>query len=425
MKSESRYIHKKTEPRWRELSNLVPPLSAQARRILDILPKALNMVWPLADKHKRELYRDIRDLSAILTSERSGLHRSYWLSPGFISAYLYYFLPWNLVRFIRLLEGLQLPEPGDSSLLVDCGSGPLTLPIALWIARPQWRDVRIRVLATDAISRPLELGKKLFGYIAHIAGTPSWQIDIEQAPLCLPFKLYARIRQNNCSPWLLTAANALNELGESATQEPEKRQDRIGQIIDSWMPILESGAFLLLAEPGTRLGGTWIMETRECAMQRGLKPIAPCTHGSTCPLYNYGPNGLSRSWCHFIFSAQDAPDWLKSLSRKAGLFKTSLTISCLLLAFDHAPDKGGMPVRVISQAFPAGGILCRYGCAACGLGLLKNARGLFSGSLCDAIATAGHDIKSRAIILEPAAQKSTLDEKYAKSRRRKHAKHAQ
>lgn len=137
---------------WPQVVPLFPPLSAAAREALERLPEALAKVRPLSAAHRRSLPEDVADLSRLLTTERGALNRPYWSSPAFVSAYLYYFLPWNLLRLTRLLSGLPLPDPGaavvpeSEALLLDAGSGPLTLPLALWLARPLWREAPVRVL---------------------------------------------------------------------------------------------------------------------------------------------------------------------------------------------------------------------------------------------------------------------------------------
>lgn len=40
-----------------------------------------------------------------------GCSAPYWSSPAAVSAYLYYFLPWNLLRLTRLLAALPLSDP--------------------------------------------------------------------------------------------------------------------------------------------------------------------------------------------------------------------------------------------------------------------------------------------------------------------------
>ncbi|WP_448339637.1 hypothetical protein AB9L13_12365 [Desulfovibrio piger] len=85
---------------------------------------------PLRSAHYRNLPADIEALSRLLTCERSGLYRPYWSSPASTSAYLYYFLPWNVLRLARLFRSLPLPDPrlwlekGQTPLLLDGGSGP-------------------------------------------------------------------------------------------------------------------------------------------------------------------------------------------------------------------------------------------------------------------------------------------------------------
>ena len=96
---------------WQGAEALFPPLMEEARHILEQLPQALSRVWPLSKAHRRTLPDDVARLSRLLTTERAALDRPYWSSPAFVSAYLYYFLPWNLVRLTRLLSAMPLPDP--------------------------------------------------------------------------------------------------------------------------------------------------------------------------------------------------------------------------------------------------------------------------------------------------------------------------
>ena len=206
-------------------------------RILDMLPEALAKVWPLNSAHRRTLPDDIAQLSRLLTTERSGLDRPYWSSPASISAYLYYFLPWNLVRLTRVLASLPLPDPrsvapqGGEALLVDVGSGPLTLPLALWLAKPEWRSAPLRVLALDTSSQPLELGKTLMEVLGEMTGQPVWPVRVARAPLEQAVRQAAPLLSGGkARPWLVSAANVLNELrfgkkrarGGSAIEEEDE-----------------------------------------------------------------------------------------------------------------------------------------------------------------------------------------------------------
>ena len=84
-----------------------------ARRGLEQLFLVLDRVMPMNGSQKRDLAMACRDLSALLTTERDGLSRPYWTSPRLTSAYLRYFLPWNLVRLSALLPGLDFGRIPD------------------------------------------------------------------------------------------------------------------------------------------------------------------------------------------------------------------------------------------------------------------------------------------------------------------------
>lgn len=451
---------------WPAARALFPPLSAETQRILDMLPEALAKVWPLNTAHKRSLPDDVAQLSRLLTTERAGLARPYWSSPASISAYLYYFLPWNLVRLTRLLASLPLADPravapqGGEALLVDVGSGPLTLPLALWLARPEWRSAPVRVLAMDTSSQPLELGKTLMEVLGELTGQPVWPVRVARAPLDQVVRQAAPLLSGGrARPWLVSAANVLNELrfgkkrsrgasaiededefdsldaegmdidgnpaaGEADGEKPEGcREDRLDSFLESLSPLFDHadsrgeatagspapvGPSLLFVEPGTRLGGSTIMRLRQLAVDGGLTALAPCTHQADCPLLR-GQGG--RTWCHFTFGSEGAPLWLEDLSQASGLGKSGLSLSPLLLAAmpeAEAQTSGSLPVRVLSAPFLVPGLAgrARYACSGKGILLLENAECLASGDELTVSIAAGapRDRKSGALQVSPPAQ---------------------
>lgn len=451
---------------WPAARALFPPLSAETQRILDMLPEALAKVWPLNTAHKRSLPDDVAQLSRLLTTERAGLARPYWSSPASISAYLYYFLPWNLVRLTRLLASLPLADPravapqGGEALLVDVGSGPLTLPLALWLARPEWRSAPVRVLAMDTSSQPLELGKTLMEVLGELTGQPVWPVRVARAPLDQVVRQAAPLLSGGrARPWLISAANVLNELrfgkkrsrgasaiededefdsldaegmdidgnpaaGEADGEKPEGcREDRLDSFLESLSPLFDHadsrgeatagspapvGPSLLFVEPGTRLGGSTIMRLRQLAVDGGLTALAPCTHQADCPLLR-GQGG--RTWCHFTFGSEGAPLWLEDLSQASGLGKSGLSLSPLLLAAmpeAEAQTSGSLPVRVLSAPFLVPGLAgrARYACSGKGILLLENAECLASGDELTVSIAAGapRDRKSGALQVSPPAQ---------------------
>ena len=108
-----------------------------------LLEQAADAVMPMTATQRRDLPHACRDLSAMLTTEREAISRSYWSAPRLTSAYLRYFLPWNVVRLASLLPSLDLGTPPADPLLLDLGSGPLTLPMALWLSRPDLRALPV------------------------------------------------------------------------------------------------------------------------------------------------------------------------------------------------------------------------------------------------------------------------------------------
>lgn len=406
---------------WPELSRLFPRLDADRRSLLDRLPKILEQIRPLNKSRRDTLPGDVRELSSLLTSGRGELKRPYWIHPAFVSAYLYYFLPWNLIRLTRLFSGLSLPDPdfAKKPLLLDAGSGPLTLPIALWLAKPDWRVKPLSVLALDSSRQPLELGAKILAALSAENGVEPWSLRTVAGPVDA---LYSAYRKNaaklDASPWLVSGANILNELRRGRNPRRSEEDDEksfLTDLLESWGAFREYDSFkgFLFVEPGTRLGGDTIMELREAANDLGYAPASPCAGADACPLLRRKSGksgGLSASWCHFTFAADDAPRWLENLSAEAGLAKKTLSLSFLLLSTRERRSKvNPFPCRVLSQPFAVPGVspACRYGCAAPGLCLLPDSRSLASGDLTLAVDAKKRDARGQALIIEPATPKKT------------------
>lgn len=411
---------------------LFPPLPARISSQLEtMLPRALRAVRPLNRAHRAELPEDIAELSELLTIARAELRRPYWADPALTSAYLYYFLPWNLVRLTRLLAACPLPEPpagkdSGRSILIDLGSGPLSLPIALWLARPEWRDRPVEVIALDCAGRPPRLGREILEALAQAMGSPCWKVHCVQAPVESAARAVHPFLKDDAHPWIVSAANVLNELPPERRPRFEEDEDddglsasegRLEGLLESLAPLLQPrhgrSARMLLVEPGTRLGGTTLMHVRSMALEMGLVPVAPCTHSGPCPLLKEegGENfrAAGRTWCHFTFPTDGAPVWLETLSREAGLAKETLSLSCLLLdaGQEDAPETemDGTPVtaRVISQPFAVPGRpgRCRYACAAQGLLLAEDAEGFAGGEALpvERVPSTGRDARSGAYVV--------------------------
>ena len=357
---------------------LFRPLTPEMSAFLADLPKLLNQVMPLSGAHRRTLPDAVHELSGLLTSERGGLDMPYWSAPRLTSAYIRYFLPWNLMRLGCFLPVLSLPQPAEGALVVDLGSGPLTLPLALWLSFPAWRDVPLEILATDSSGQPLDIGRKLFQLLAPQS---PWRIRTLRTPL------HKALRELRGEPLLITAGNVLNELADKRDRRDESTQaERMAELAARFATLLRQDGALLCIEPGNRLGGTVLEQLRAGALEEGLVPVSPCPHTNDCPLLDR--RGPGSGWCHAALDSGQAPDWLLALSKEAGLGKTGLSLSHMLLRpkgalLEQASAKTGTETaRVLSDAFAVPGLgLARYACTGKGLALIPASAAIAQGTL--------------------------------------------
>jgi hypothetical protein len=365
-----------------------PDLSPAAREALSGYPRLLADVLPMKAAHRRHLPDNIQELSTFLTTERKELlGRDYLHAPQTLGAYLWYFLPWNMLRLARLLGGLVF-EPPAGAVIVDVGAGPLTLVQALALARPDLLARELHFYCLDSTPKPMRQGRKLyFGLLDLLGATSSWRTHLVHAPW------QAGLRDAPQAD-VLTAVNFMNEL-------PWHRRDPLGEQVGEFFGSLsdhvrDSGQCLFM-EPGNRLGGKLTSMLRESAVARGWNVLAPCTHVQPCPMLG---NLRETSWCHFSVSTQGCPDWLTALSREAELAKRDLSLSFTHLAGPEGarPKHSGDKARIISNAFalpdlrgiPQTG---RYACHAKGKLLLVSARG--------ALETESGDVVSLELGREP------------------------
>jgi len=356
----------------------------------------------------------IAELSRLLTAERGDRRLSYLSRPEYLSAYLRYFLPWNLYRLCILLPGLELSLCAGGTV-VDIGSGPLTLVSALWITCPGLRGVPLEFYCIDRCAPALEAGKKLF---AAIAPDSEWKIHLVREDIDIR---KTDIMRNKNAASLVCAINIFNEVYEklphSNTEGLKRMASDIARIMHG---CAQDNASLLTVEPGVPQSGHFISFLRNAFMDLGRLPLSPCTHAGKCVL-----PGVKKRWCHFAFETENAPIDLHRLSAAAGIPKERLAFSFLLtgpVCYAHssvnktanAAKKGTEKARVISDAFPlpgygtAGsksGCYGRYGCSQAGLILLagekKRIDKLVCGAVIDVEVTADkHDAKSGAVIIE-------------------------
>jgi hypothetical protein len=321
---------------------------------MENLLRLVDKLFPVPSQYRFRVKKDVAELSRLLTENRGERQGAYLNTGPALSAYLRYFLPWNIYRLVRLLPALPLSlKDGDS--VTDLGSGPLTLPIAFWIARPELRGLELEFRCIDRTAKILDAGLKLFSALSG-GGDGAWTVktiraDIRETHSRRPSPPAAKSA-------LVCAVNVYNEffgkiphtdhlsLAEEALRE--------GQRLDA---LAAPGGSILVVEPGVPRSGEFIASLRDALERMGRGASAPCTHRGACP-WQGGKEQGKQKWCHFAFSSGDAPKKLKDLSALAGIPKERAVLSFLLTgaeAMMPSPAGNSIPVRVMSDAFPVKG----------------------------------------------------------------------
>jgi len=372
-------------------SELFAPLSAPTRRLLDGIPTLIDKTFPLPGRYRSALPSDVAELSRLLTSGRGERGLSYLGRPNLLSAYLRFFLPWNLYRLCRLLPGLSLTLAANDRI-TDLGCGPLTLAAALYICRPDLRSVPLEFYCVDRSGPALDAGKKFF---AALAGENSpWKIHSVRGDINT-----AKVKPAA----LVCAVNVFNEMygdiSRNGTEILRRNAEKAARLLAAHA---SASSAILAVEPGFPRCGEFISLLRTVFLQHGRRPLSPCPHDTDCPF----PGGKKR-WCHFAFDTDDAPAALHRLSHAARLPKERAVLSFL---FTGAPDveaqaADAAALRVISDAFPLPpNRFGRYCCSREGLILLAGPKAAVdqtaSGALVNALIKEDRDPKSGALLAD-------------------------
>ena len=405
------------------------------RKALEILPSLIDKVFPLPSRFRAALPRDVAELSRLLTSGREDRSGSYLGKPALLSAYLRFFLPWNIYRLSRLFSFLPLElKAGDA--INDFGSGPLTMAASLWISRSDLRGIPLEFRCIDKTAAVLEAGKKFFDALT-AALPPAGKEAIDKEAACpwtirtIRGELQARANRNKGpkksgglsveirgkSAALSTAINIYNEIfwnfSPFDTEGLELFAENQARLLSA---LTEISGSVLVVEPGIPRSGEFISLLRDALIREGRAPISPCPHRGRCPF----PGSGKAKWCHFAFDTEDAPKELHKLSAAARIPKERAVLS-FLLAGPAAPSilnsKGPIKTRVISDSFRLGAdggnksasdLWGRYGCSERGLVLVTGSRENLektqSGALEEFIFNGKIDAKSGAYMAEKKRQ---------------------
>lgn len=295
-----------------------------AKEIISSFNKIVISSKNLSSKQISLLPKQIRELSHELTDERGNRHLGYMNKTTTVSAYIYYYMWWNLIRLTKLFS--NIPEKyfllNDGDVCLDIGSGPLTVPIALFLAHPELRTKKLTWYCTDISSIALTEGENLFLTIAAKLKCEPWKIIRVKGELGTSIKQKAS---------LITAANVFNEIVEDQEMPPDFLSKKYTEKLLAYTDTSKKSS-LLIIEPGVPKTARFISLLRDSLMRKNYFPVSPCTHCDSCPME--GKRG--GKWCNFAFSTDDAPVALKKLSEAAHLPKERAVLSYIFATNDSS-----------------------------------------------------------------------------------------
>lgn len=338
-------------------------IPAESKKIIENFEDIVADVRNLSGKQKVSLYGAIKNLSHQLTDDRNSRRLGYMNEASFISAYISYFMWWNLVRQVSLFSNLPKSaftslENSENPVAIDVGSGTLTAVIALWLARPELRSKKITWYCMDLSQTALAAGEDL--YLSIAAKTLGAQEGKSLSPAShsvAPTPLSAggtpATPPTQAEPWkivrvkgafgtsikekadFITCANVFNEIIQNKEMPTDFLAKKYTKELLSYLKSEDSA--VLLVEPGDPHSARFISLMRDALIRQNYSPVAPCPHSEACPMAGrtsgkttnaYGKNA---KWCNFAFDTESAPAKLLKLSEKAGLPKERASLSFIVV----------------------------------------------------------------------------------------------
>ncbi|MCQ2241523.1 small ribosomal subunit Rsm22 family protein [Treponema sp.] len=379
------------------ISSLFDPtgIPKDAASIIEKFDDIVSSTHPLNSKQRALLPQQIAALSHNLTDQRGERRMGYMNETTALSAYVHYFLWWNLVRLVKLFSNLDKSffDFKEECTFVDIGSGPLTVPIALLLARPELRKKNVTFYCLDISQQALSFGEDIFLSVAARLETTSWKIIRVKGTLDSSVKDKAD---------LVTCANMLNELHDDADMPPDFLAKKYTDRLISFVDAKNTKARILSIEPGDPRSARLVSLMRDAFIRKNFIPVAPCCHSETCPMD--GKKG--GKWCNFAFAADNAPADLKRISEKADLAKERAVLSFVAVEREEQKEENPsfITMRIASDPIRLPGHRTGYyACSSKGLLLAVTNQKLFSGELIKVPAPRRPmptDTKSGALIID-------------------------
>lgn len=362
-----------------QIEKMFKSLEKNENSILENFDDILQNVKPLSSKQLYQLPVLIKELSHQLTDERSSRHNGYMNQTVMLTAYSRYFMWWNLFRLTNLFRGFPkncFDNLKDNDYCLDLGSGPLTIPVALWLSRPELRKKKLTWYCTDISQTALSLGEEI--YLSVVAKTISSENENTEPWKIIRVKgeLGTEIR-NKAS--FVTCANMFNELYYDTAKPLEEQAKKYTNTLISYST---EKSMILVVEPAFPRSSRFISLTRDALIRKKYSIISPCPHSKECCMD--GRKG--GKWCHFVLDTSFAPKKLHKLSDKAGLPKDRASLSFVFAQNFEEIQNDELKIRVVSDMIKLPqNATGRYACSKLGLTLVKsnftNSKKFDSGSL--------------------------------------------
>lgn len=348
-----------------------------AKKIINNFDLLVKKTHPLNSKQQQILPKQIRELSHNLTDERGERRLGYMNSPTTLSAYVHYFSWWNLVRLTKLFANLPSSyfELADNSICLDIGSGPLTVPISLFLSRPELRKKKLMFYCLDISQQSLSFGENIFLSLAAELQEEPWKVIRVKGEFGTPIKDKADF---------ITSANFFNELNDENGTPPDFIAKKLTEKILSYTNMQNSKAKILIVEPGVPKSARLVSLMRDSLARKNFIAISPCTHFEKCNMN--GEKG--EKWCNFCFNTQNAPKNLKKLSELSELPKERAVLSFIAtqkmstdeIEKTELADEKFLTFRITSEEiYLPNHKVAYYACSKLGLLLVLSETKLFSG----------------------------------------------
>jgi len=296
-------------------------------------------------------------LSDLLTRYRNRLPALYLKDKTLREAYIYYFLPVNMVKIFLPLNELYIHPGGffqkDKLHILDIGCGPGTAILGILeffhhLVPERYRPF-LQFTAVDPIKENLEQAEILFKRLQKRLSIPAsletFQSEIE------------KIHLFDMGPFdVIIMMNLLSEIDPDHPQKIVRRARLTGNVAERFLAPQGS---LIIIEPAMRITSREMLHVRDQLLRKKFTIYSPCIAGIPCPALE-----RERDWCHEDIP-WEAPEIIKEIDKLTGLKKESIKFSYFILRKDPGSliDIYGPDIwRVVSEPLKSKGKLEFYIC---------------------------------------------------------------